>query len=100
MGAVKRNAIALNASKRLASNLQGLLKQNAATPLKEVLRMGVLLFQGSESGEHSSPSGRPTGFRARLQDHSTIADQRFPSVLRITSDGDSALGNVWNASFD
>jgi hypothetical protein len=50
-GPVKRNAIAPNASRRLASDLQAPLRQNAVTPLKTLLRMGALLFLGSESGE-------------------------------------------------
>jgi hypothetical protein len=54
MGPVKRNAIALNASRRLASDLQAPLRQNAVTPLKTLLRMGALLSLGSESGEQSS----------------------------------------------
>src|ERR1035437_7869177 len=53
-GPVKRNAIALNASRRLASDLQAPLGQNAATPLKTVLRIGTLLSLGSESGEQYS----------------------------------------------
>src|SRR5208283_1306144 len=64
MGPVKRNAIALNASRRLASDLQAPLGQNAATPLKTVLRMGALLSLGSESGEQYSrlrpPLPRPS----------------------------------------
>jgi hypothetical protein len=43
MGPVKRNAIALNASRRLASDLQAPLRQNAVTPLKTLLRMEALL---------------------------------------------------------
>ena len=37
------SAIALNVTRRLASDLQAPLRQNAATPLKTVLRMGTLL---------------------------------------------------------
>jgi hypothetical protein len=51
MDPVKTNAIALNASRRLASDLQAPLRQNAVTPLKTLLRMGALLFLGSEFGE-------------------------------------------------
>jgi hypothetical protein len=51
MGPVKRNAIGMNASTRLASNLQAPLRQNAVTPLKTLLRMGALLSLGSESAE-------------------------------------------------
>jgi hypothetical protein len=51
MGPVKRNAIALNASRRLASDLQAPLRQNAVTPLKTLLRMEAFLSLGSESGE-------------------------------------------------
>jgi hypothetical protein len=51
MGPVKRNTIAPNASRRLASELQAPLGQNAATLLKTLLRMRALLFLGSESGE-------------------------------------------------
>jgi hypothetical protein len=54
MGPVKRNAIALNASRRLASDLQAPLRQRAVTPLKILLRMGALLSLGSESGEQYS----------------------------------------------
>jgi hypothetical protein len=54
MGPVKRNAIALNASRRLASDLQAPQRQNAVTPLKTLLRMGALLSLGSESGEQYS----------------------------------------------
>src|SRR5208337_4121863 len=54
MGPVKRNAIALNVSRRLASDLQAPLRQNAVTPLKTSLRMEVLLSLGSESGERYS----------------------------------------------
>jgi hypothetical protein len=43
MGPVKRNAIAVNASRRLASDLQAPLRQNAVTPLKTWLRMEALL---------------------------------------------------------
>jgi hypothetical protein len=51
---VKRNVIALNASRRLASDLQAPLRQNAVTPQKTLLRMGALLSLGSESGEQYS----------------------------------------------
>jgi hypothetical protein len=54
MGPVNRNAIALNATRRLASDLQAPLRQNAVTPLKTLLRMGALLSLGSESGEQHS----------------------------------------------
>jgi len=40
---VKRNAIGMNASTRLASDLQAPLGQNAVTLLRTVLRMGCLL---------------------------------------------------------
>jgi hypothetical protein len=40
MGPVKSNAIALNKSRRLASDLQALLGQNAAT----LLKTGLLIF--------------------------------------------------------
>jgi hypothetical protein len=52
MGPAKRNAIALNASRRLASGLQA--RQNAVTLLKTLLRMRALLFLGSEFGEQHS----------------------------------------------
>jgi hypothetical protein len=52
MGPAKRNAIALNASRRLASDLQA--RQNAVTPLRTLLGMGALLFLGSEFGEWHS----------------------------------------------
>jgi hypothetical protein len=45
MGPVKRSAIAMNASTRLASELQALLGQNAVALLKTVLRMGCLLMR-------------------------------------------------------
>src|ERR1035441_10293102 len=40
MGTVKSNAIALNTSRRLASDLQALMGQNAAT----LLKTGLLIF--------------------------------------------------------
>jgi hypothetical protein len=46
MDPVKRNAIAPNASRRLAINRQAPLGQNVATPLKAVSRMVVLLSFG------------------------------------------------------
>jgi hypothetical protein len=60
MGPVKRNAIALNASRRLARDLQAPLRQNAVTPLKTLLRMEALLSLGSESGERYSINVRAT----------------------------------------
>jgi hypothetical protein len=51
MGPVNTTAIALNASRKLASDLPAFLGQDAATPLKTALRMGVLLSLSSESGE-------------------------------------------------
>jgi hypothetical protein len=43
MGPVKRNAMALNASRRLASNLQAPLRQNGVMPLKTFLCIEALL---------------------------------------------------------
>jgi hypothetical protein len=55
MGPLKTNAIAPNASRRLASDLQAPLGQNAATLLKTVLRIEVLLCLGSETCEQYWP---------------------------------------------
>src|ERR1035438_10862526 len=52
-GPVMRNVIALNASRRLASDLQPPLRQSAATQLKAVLRMGAFLPLVRESGGDS-----------------------------------------------
>jgi hypothetical protein len=43
MGAVKRNAMAQNASRRLAIDLQTPARENAVRPVRALLRMEALL---------------------------------------------------------
>jgi|ERR1035437_6637675 hypothetical protein len=72
MGPVKRNAIGMNASTRLASDLQAPLGQNAVMLLKTVLRMGCLLvsvfFKECKLQNHNPKLHHDMFFLTRLRE--------------------------------